>query len=49
MKQDNHRSMKTKCWHQAKQQALAWLEKKFHLGGKGIKSRDALHDRKDLR
>lgn len=36
-------------YEQARQQALAWLERKFPLGGQGIKNRDALHDRKNLR
>jgi phage gpG-like protein len=36
-------------YEQAKQQALAWLEQKFHMGGKGIQNREALHDRQNLR
>mgnify|MGYP001562796962 CR=1 FL=1 len=38
-----------KQYEQAKQQALAWLEQKFHMGGKGIENREALHDRQNLR
>jgi uncharacterized protein (DUF2126 family) len=36
-------------YEQAKQQALAWLEQKFPLGGEGVKNREALHDRQNLR
>lgn len=36
-------------YEQSKQQALAWLERKFPLGGEGVKDREALHDRQDLR
>ncbi|MDD5330288.1 MAG: hypothetical protein PHX38_09805 [Sulfuricella sp.] len=33
----------------SKRQALAWLEQKFPLGGEGVKNREALHDRQNLR
>ncbi len=36
-------------YEQSKQQALAWLERKSPLGGEGVKDREALHDRQDLR
>jgi len=36
-------------YEQTRQQALVWLERKFPLGGLGIKDRDALHDRQNLR
>jgi hypothetical protein len=34
---------------QARTKALAQLQKPFHLGGTGIPSREALHDRQSLR
>jgi hypothetical protein len=37
------------AYEQAKRRALADLRSPFHLGGKGIEDRDALHDRKNLR
>ncbi len=36
-------------YDQAKKQALAWLDKKFPLGGIGVRDRGALHEREDLR
>ncbi len=36
-------------YEQAKQKALAQLESPLHLGGTGIISREALHDRRGLR
>jgi hypothetical protein len=40
---------RTRQYEQAKQQALAWLDQKFPLGGVAIKDRNALHQREDLR
>jgi hypothetical protein len=37
------------AYEQAKGKALAQLDSPFHLGGKGIGSREALHERKNLR
>ncbi len=37
------------AYGQAKAKALAFLTKPFHLGGKGISCREALHDRQSLR
>lgn len=37
------------AYEQAKSKALSLLDKPFHLGGQGIKDRDALHDRARLR
>jgi hypothetical protein len=34
---------------QAKSRALAQLDSPFHLGGRGIRNREDLHDRHDLR
>jgi hypothetical protein len=37
------------AYAQARTKALAYLQKPFHLGGAGILSREALHDRQNLR
>ena len=37
------------AYEHARAKALAHLEKPFHLGGAGIPSREALHDRQGLR
>ena len=37
------------AYEQAKVKALALLNRGLHLGGTGIKDRDALHDRQALR
>jgi hypothetical protein len=37
------------AYAQAKTRALAYLKNPFHLGGTGITSREALHDRQSLR
>jgi hypothetical protein len=37
------------AYEQAKRKAISQLDSPFHLGGKGIESREALHERKDLR
>jgi hypothetical protein len=38
-----------RSYEKAKRRARARLRSPFHLGGEGIKDRDALHDRKNLR
>jgi hypothetical protein len=37
------------AYEKAMRNALAHMERGYHLGGQGIKNRDALHDRKNLR
>ena len=37
------------AYEQSKRKAFAHLDDPFHLGGKGIESRQDLHERKDLR
>jgi len=37
------------AYAQAKSRALAQLDAPFHLGGRGIRHREDLHDRPDLR
>lgn len=36
-------------FNQARKQALAFLDRKFPLGGKRVKDRESLHDRAGLR
>ncbi|MDW8469041.1 MAG: hypothetical protein RML56_08815 [Burkholderiales bacterium] len=38
-----------RAWRQSRRKALALLRQGLHLGGRGIESRDALHDRLGLR
>lgn len=37
------------AYAQARNQALAYLKKPFHLGGNGIAHRETLHDRQSIR